>query len=65
MIDWVEVPAGRFALGDDPARLHPPEPDETPRRVVSLAAFRIPRLPLTGADGRPVTSTGSTSGPVS
>ena len=55
MIDWVAIPAGPFPMGDDPALLYPPADDETPRRVVSLDAFRIARLPVTGDDGVPTT----------
>ncbi len=50
MIDWQAIPAGPFAMGDDPARLYPPDEDEMPRRVVALEAFRIGRVPVTGDD---------------
>lgn len=42
-------------MGDEPARLYPPEEDETPRRVVSVEGFRIARTPVTGEDGVPLT----------
>ncbi len=54
-LDFVPVPAGPFAFGDDPARLYPPEEDETPRRVVHVDAFRISRLPVCDDDGVPLT----------
>ena len=47
MIDWRTVPAGPFAMGSDVAAAYPPDEDETPRRVVSLAPFRIARTPVT------------------
>ena len=55
MIDWVPIPAGPFAMGDDPARLYPPDEDETPRRVVAVEAFRIGRVPVTGEGDQPLT----------
>ncbi len=55
MIDWQAIPAGPFAMGDDPARLYPPDEDEMPRRVVALEAFRIGRVPVTGDDDVPLT----------
>lgn len=55
MIDWVAIPAGPFPMGEDPARLFPPDEDETPRRVVSVEGFRISRTPVTGDDGVPLT----------
>ena len=42
-------------MGDDPARLYPPDEDETPRRVVAVEAFRIGRVPMTGDDDLPLT----------
>ena len=42
-------------MGDDPARLYPPEEDETPRRIVTVEAFRISRTPVTAHDGLPLT----------
>ncbi len=54
-MDFVDVPRGSFAYGVDPARLYPPEADETPRRVVPVEGFRISRLPVTDADGVPLT----------
>ena len=61
MIDWVPVPAGPFPMGRDAADAFPPDEDERPRRVVTLDAFRISRLPVTNSrfhgegDERPVT----------
>ena len=49
------VPGGPFAFGDDPARLYPPDEDETPRRTAHVAAFRIGRVPVCGDDGVPLT----------
>ncbi|MEJ7790856.1 MAG: SUMF1/EgtB/PvdO family nonheme iron enzyme [Gaiellaceae bacterium] len=54
-LDFVSVPAGRFTMGTDPARLYPPDEDETPRRVVRVEGFRIGRVPVTGGDGLPLT----------
>ena len=54
-LDFVSVPAGPFAMGPDPARLYPPDEDETPRRVVRVEGFRIARLPVTDDDGVPLT----------
>ena len=55
MIDWVPIPAGPFPMGEDPAAVYPPDENETPRRVVSVEAFRIGRTPVTGDDGVPLT----------
>ncbi len=61
MSGWVLVPAGPFAMGRDAADAYPPDEDERPRRLVSLAAFRVSRVPVTNrrfhgeGDGRPVT----------
>ncbi len=52
-LDFVSVPAGGFTMGTDPARLYPPDEDETPRRVVRVEGFRIGRVPVTGGDGLP------------
>ena len=49
------VPAGPFPFGDDPARLYPPDEDETPRRLVAVDAFRISRLPVCDDAGVPLT----------
>ena len=46
-IDWCTVPAGPFAMGRDAHDAFPPDEDERPRRLVSLAAFRISRVPVT------------------
>ena len=54
-LEFVGVPAGPFPIGIDPARVYPPEADETPRRVVRVEGFRIARLPVTGDDGVPLT----------
>ena len=61
MIEWCTVPAGPFPMGRDVHDAFPPDEDERPKRVVSLDAFRISRLPVTNrsfhgeGDGRPVT----------
>jgi formylglycine-generating enzyme required for sulfatase activity len=55
VIAWHPIPAGPFPMGDDPARLYPPDEDETPRRVVAVEAFRIGRLPVTGEGDVPLT----------
>ncbi len=55
MIDWASIPAGPFPMGIDPARAYPPDEDETPRRIATVAAFRIGRVPVTADDGVPVT----------
>ena len=47
MSGWVLVPAGPFAMGRDAADAYPPDEDERPRRLVSLAAFRVSRVPVT------------------
>ena len=52
MIDWVPVPAGPFAMGDDD---FPPDANEMPRRVETVDAFLIGRVPVTGDDDRPLT----------
>ena len=60
-IDWCTVPAGPFAMGRDAHDALPPDEDERPRRLVSLAAFRISRVPVTNrrfhgaGNERPVT----------
>ena len=60
VIDWVSVPAGPFPMGRDAADAFPPDEDERPRRVVTVDAFRISRLPVTNrrfhgeGDDRPV-----------
>ncbi len=54
-LEFVAVPGGPFAMGLDPAQMYPPDEDETPRRTVRVEGFRIARLPVTGADGVPVT----------
>jgi formylglycine-generating enzyme required for sulfatase activity len=66
MTDWLEVPAGQFPFAMHPAADFPPDVDETPLRIVPVAAFRIGRVPVTNAqyqkaqyhsvgDERPVT----------
>ncbi len=50
MIEWVSVPAGPFLMGSDAAAAYPPDEDETPRRVVSLAPYRIARTPVTNRE---------------
>jgi formylglycine-generating enzyme required for sulfatase activity len=52
VIDWVAIPGGPFAMGDDD---FPPDADETPRRLVRVDAFRIARTPVADKDGFPVT----------
>ena len=54
-LDFVRIPGGPFAFGEDPAALYPPGDDETPRRVVRVDGFRISRLPVCGDDGVPLT----------
>jgi formylglycine-generating enzyme required for sulfatase activity len=49
---FVSIPAGRVRMGSDPRAAYPPEPDETPRRVVSVPAFRISRAPVTNGEYR-------------
>ena len=59
MIDWCSVPAGPFTMGSDVAAAYPPDVDETPRRLVTLAPFRIARTPVTNPQsGRFVAETG-------
>jgi iron(II)-dependent oxidoreductase len=43
------VPAGRFAMGSDPAAEHAPDPDESPRHEVTVPGFRLGRTPVTNA----------------
>jgi formylglycine-generating enzyme required for sulfatase activity len=47
VIDWRVVPAGPFLMGSDPASAFPPADDELPRRLVSLAPYRIARTLVT------------------
>jgi formylglycine-generating enzyme required for sulfatase activity len=51
-IDWRAVPAGVFTMGSDPRLAHPPDDDEGPRHDVTLAPFRLGRLPVTNAQYR-------------
>lgn len=44
LLEWVEIPAGRFLMGSDHGR-----DDERPVREVELAAFGIGRTPVTRA----------------
>jgi formylglycine-generating enzyme required for sulfatase activity len=46
-IEWRLVAAGPFFMGSDPARAYPPAADESPRRRVEVAPFRIGRIPVT------------------
>jgi formylglycine-generating enzyme required for sulfatase activity len=39
-------------MGSDPAAAYPPDADETPRRIVRLAPFRLARTPVTNAQYR-------------
>jgi len=61
VIEWCAIPAGPFRMGRDAADAFPPDDDERPRRVVSLAGFRISRVAVTNrrfhgdGDERPVT----------
>jgi formylglycine-generating enzyme required for sulfatase activity len=49
-IDWVDVPAGSYAIGRDPLKPGGVAlPDEVPQRVVELAAFELSRTPVTNA----------------
>jgi formylglycine-generating enzyme required for sulfatase activity len=54
-LDFVPIPAGPFAFGEDPAALYPPDEDETPRRVVHVEGFLISRVPVCDSDGVPLT----------
>jgi formylglycine-generating enzyme required for sulfatase activity len=47
VIEWVAVPAGPFLMGSDVAAAYPPDEHESPRRIVSLAPYRIARTPVT------------------
>jgi formylglycine-generating enzyme required for sulfatase activity len=49
VIEWCPVPSGPFLMGSDPAAAFPPDEDESPRRVVVLAPYRIARTPVTNA----------------
>ena len=40
-LEFVAVPGGLFPIGVDPARVYPPDEDETPRRIVAVEGFRI------------------------
>lgn len=47
--DWVEIPAGRFLMGSDPAKdIHTFE-DEMPRLRLYLPTYKISRVPVTNA----------------
>ena len=48
-IDWVEVPAGEFLMGSDPAVDPYAQDDEMPRHQVSLDAYLIGRTEVTNA----------------
>jgi formylglycine-generating enzyme required for sulfatase activity len=52
VIEWRTVPGGPFRMGSDASAAFPPDHDETPRRLVSLAPFRIARTPVTNAQYR-------------
>jgi formylglycine-generating enzyme required for sulfatase activity len=52
LIDWVQIPAGPFAMGADD---FPPDDDEIPRRALAVDAFLIARVPVTDDDERPLT----------
>ncbi len=51
-IEWRLVPAGPFLMGSDPAGAYPPDPDEQPRHLVAVAAFRLSRIPVTNGQYR-------------
>ena len=46
-VEWRLVPAGPFRMGSDPSRAYPPAADESPRRVVEVAPFRIGKISVT------------------
>lgn len=47
--DWVEIPAGEFLLGSDPARDPLAYPSELPQQRITLPTFYIARVPVTVA----------------
>jgi toxoflavin biosynthesis protein ToxD len=52
-IDWVDITAGPFWMGSEPAvRRQPVLPDETPEHLVDLPAFRIAQAPVTNEQYR-------------
>ncbi len=48
-LEWVEVPAGQFLMGSDPAVDPKAQQDETPQHPVTLDAYRIGRTEVTNA----------------
>ncbi len=52
-IDWVDVPAGKFLMGSNPAIDPEANPRELPQHTVALPAFRISRYPITVAQYEP------------
>jgi formylglycine-generating enzyme required for sulfatase activity len=49
--DWVEVPAGTYAVGRDPVvYAGPARADELPRHIVDLPSFELSRTPVTVAE---------------
>ena len=48
-IAWCRVPAGPFTMGSDVHAAYPPDHDETPRRVIRAASFRLSRTVVTNA----------------
>lgn len=47
--DWVEIPSGPFLMGSDKAKDGQAYDDELPQHTVTLAAYRIGRVPVTVA----------------
>lgn len=48
-VDWVDVPAGAFVMGSDPAADAEAKDREFPQHTLDLPAFRISRYPVTVA----------------
>jgi formylglycine-generating enzyme required for sulfatase activity len=49
---WIPIPAGPFVMGSDPRDAAPPFDNERPLHRVTLAEFRISRVPITNAQYR-------------
>jgi len=53
-LEWIDIPAGEFQMGNDPRRLHDLAlPNEYPAHPVSVAEFFIARTPVTNAEYEP------------
>ncbi len=48
-IEWVEIPAGKFLMGSDPAQDPQARENELPQHEVALPAYKIARYPVTNA----------------